>query len=142
MAGSTKANRREPKSCFGRVFNFKLGYFVMCTIARPIQARPSLELKTRPRFRPVSLSLSMHWRFDRRFCSDLRLCKRNFTCLRMFALNADVVKGGDHFGPLRKQDGLEPRNLGTDDLGRFYKTFYGRIYEFGICFTRDKHISL
>jgi hypothetical protein len=30
----------------------------MCTIAWPIQARPSLELKTRPRLCPVSLSLS------------------------------------------------------------------------------------
>jgi hypothetical protein len=45
-----KANGREPKSCLGRVFNFKLGL---------IHARLSLELKTRPRFRPVSLSLSM-----------------------------------------------------------------------------------
>jgi hypothetical protein len=57
--GSTKANGREPKSCLGRVFNFKLGCFVMCTIAWPIQARLSLELKTRPRFHPVSLILSM-----------------------------------------------------------------------------------
>ena len=31
----------------------------MCTIAWPLQARPSLELKTQPRFRPVSLSLFM-----------------------------------------------------------------------------------
>jgi hypothetical protein len=30
----------------------------MCTIAWPIQAWPSLELKTWPRFCPVSLSLS------------------------------------------------------------------------------------
>ncbi len=57
--GSVKANRREPKSCLGWVFNFKSGCFVICTIAWPIKARPSLELKTRPRFRPVSLSLSM-----------------------------------------------------------------------------------
>ncbi len=42
-----------------RVFNLKLGCFVMCTIARPIQARPSLKLKTRPKFFPVNLSLSM-----------------------------------------------------------------------------------
>jgi hypothetical protein len=34
--GNTEANGREPKSCFGRVFNFKLGCFVMCTIAWPI----------------------------------------------------------------------------------------------------------
>jgi hypothetical protein len=57
--GSVKANRREPKSCLGWVFNFKLGCFVICTTAWPLQARPSLELKTRPRLCPVSLSLSM-----------------------------------------------------------------------------------
>ncbi len=54
-----KDNGREPKSCLGQVFNFKLGCLVMCTIAWPIQAWPSLELKTRLRFRPISLSLSM-----------------------------------------------------------------------------------
>ncbi len=54
---STKDNGREPKSCFGRVFNFKLGCFVMCTIVWPVQAQTILELKTRPRFCPVSLSL-------------------------------------------------------------------------------------
>ncbi len=54
--GSVKANGSEPKSCLGRVFNFKLGHFVMCTKAWPIQAGPSPELKTWPRFRPVSLS--------------------------------------------------------------------------------------
>ncbi len=58
-AESMKANGREPKSCSGRVLNFKLGCFVMCTIAWLIQARPSLELKIWPRFCPVSLSLSM-----------------------------------------------------------------------------------
>ncbi len=57
--GSAKANGREPKNCLGLVFNFKLGCFVMCTIALPIQEQPNLELITRPRFCPVSLSLSM-----------------------------------------------------------------------------------
>jgi hypothetical protein len=56
---SAKANGRKPKSCLGGVFNFKLGCFVMCTIAWPIQVLPSLQWKTQPRFRPVSLSLSM-----------------------------------------------------------------------------------
>ncbi len=59
VAGSMKANGREPKSCLDQVFNFKIGCFVVCTIAWPIQARPSLEFKTRPRFNPVSLSLFM-----------------------------------------------------------------------------------
>ncbi len=52
--GSNKANRREPKSCFGRDFNFKLDFFVVYAIERHIQAHPSQELKTRPRFCPVS----------------------------------------------------------------------------------------
>jgi hypothetical protein len=39
-------------------FYFKLGLFVMHGIARHIQARPSLELKTWPRFHPVSFSFS------------------------------------------------------------------------------------
>jgi|APCry1669190288_1035285.scaffolds.fasta_scaffold169792_1 hypothetical protein len=33
--GSAKANGREPKSCLNRVFNFKLGCFVMCRMAWP-----------------------------------------------------------------------------------------------------------
>ncbi len=57
--GSSEANRREPKSCLGWVFNFKLGCFVMYAIPWDIQARLSLELKTRPRFCPASFSLSM-----------------------------------------------------------------------------------
>jgi hypothetical protein len=58
--GSAKVNRREPKSCLVQVLPFMLGHLVMHAIARHIQARPNLELKTRPRFCPVSLSLSMH----------------------------------------------------------------------------------
>jgi hypothetical protein len=57
--GSVKANRRRLKSGLGRIFHFKLGCFVMCSISWPIQSRPSLELKTRPRVRPHSLSLSL-----------------------------------------------------------------------------------
>ena len=37
-------------SCLGRVFNFKLGCSVMFAIARHTQGRPTLELKTQPRF--------------------------------------------------------------------------------------------
>jgi hypothetical protein len=58
-AGSAKANGREPKSCLGRVFNFKLDCFVVYNCMAYIQVLPSLQWKTRPRFRPVSLSLSM-----------------------------------------------------------------------------------
>jgi hypothetical protein len=57
--GSVKANGREPKSCLGQVFIFKLGCLDMCTIALPIQVQPNLEWRTQPKFCPVSLSLSM-----------------------------------------------------------------------------------
>jgi hypothetical protein len=61
--GSVKANGRESKSCLVQVFNFKLGCFVMCTTAQPIQWL-SLELKTRPRFHPLGLGLSMSTLFS------------------------------------------------------------------------------
>ena len=35
--GSAKANGREPKSCLGQVFNFKLGHFVMYAMVLYIQ---------------------------------------------------------------------------------------------------------
>ncbi len=53
-AGSSKANGRELKGCLGRVINFKLGHFIMHAITWHIQACLSLELKTQPRFCPVS----------------------------------------------------------------------------------------
>jgi hypothetical protein len=70
--GCAKANRTEPKSCLGQVFKFKLGCFVMCTIACHIQAWPSLELKTRPTYHPVSLSLSTN-RITLRFCASMQV---------------------------------------------------------------------
>jgi hypothetical protein len=48
--GSVKANRREPKSCLGRVFNFKLGCLQNVYNLWPIQKQPSLDLKMQPRF--------------------------------------------------------------------------------------------
>jgi hypothetical protein len=57
-SGSTNAHRRKPKSCFSRVFNIKLGCFVMSEIAWRTQARPYLELKSQPRLNPVSFSLT------------------------------------------------------------------------------------
>ncbi len=71
---SAKANGREHKSCLGRVFNFKLGCFVMCTIGWHIQARPSQEWKTWPRFHPVSLSLPMTY-IMAAVTIDLIICK-------------------------------------------------------------------
>ena len=35
--------------------------------------------------------------------------------LRMSALDLDVIKSRYSFGSLRKEDGLEPGNLGSDD---------------------------
>jgi hypothetical protein len=53
------AQKLMGKNRLGRVFNCKLGCFVMCAIEWPLQVRPSLQWKTWPRFRLVSLSLSM-----------------------------------------------------------------------------------
>jgi hypothetical protein len=55
-SGRAKANGREPKSCLGRVFNFKLGCFDMWSIAWYRQGRPDLELKTWLRCCPVNLT--------------------------------------------------------------------------------------
>jgi hypothetical protein len=53
--GSAISNGREPRSCLGRVFNFKLGCFATlgskCIVLR---MQPLLKLKTRPKARPVS----------------------------------------------------------------------------------------
>jgi hypothetical protein len=53
------ANGREPKSCLGQLFNFKLGSFAVWEDVRDANARPHLKLKTQPRFHPARLSLSM-----------------------------------------------------------------------------------
>ncbi len=41
-AGSTKANGREPRSCLGRVLNFKLGCFVVANVTALYILIPSL----------------------------------------------------------------------------------------------------
>jgi hypothetical protein len=51
--GSTKTNWRELKTCLGRVFNYKLGCFDDVHVFISVEARPQLQLKTRPRFSPV-----------------------------------------------------------------------------------------
>ncbi len=59
--GSAITNEREPRSCLGQVFNSKLGCFA--TPGRKCIVwcmQPLLKLKTRPKARPVSYSLSMH----------------------------------------------------------------------------------
>ncbi len=53
-AGSAKANRREPKTYLGQVFNYKLGCFDDVHALIYVEARPRLTLKTWPRFSPVS----------------------------------------------------------------------------------------
>ncbi len=49
-----KAIGREPITCLGRVFNYKLGCFVDMYAFIYMDAHPHLELKTQPRFSPVS----------------------------------------------------------------------------------------
>jgi hypothetical protein len=58
LVGSSKAKRVNLIG-LGRVFNFKIGCFVISAISWHKRERPNLELKTRPRFCPVSLSLSL-----------------------------------------------------------------------------------
>jgi hypothetical protein len=56
FAWSAKANVREPKSCLGRVFHLRLGSFADMKKVQVAHARPSVKLKTLPRFCPPSLS--------------------------------------------------------------------------------------
>jgi hypothetical protein len=50
-----KVNGREPKSCLGQVFNFKLGCFCHEYNCVAQTNKPQLELKTRPLFCPLNL---------------------------------------------------------------------------------------
>ncbi len=54
VAGSAKANGREPKTGLGRVFNYKLGCYDDVRVLMYAYAHPYLKLKTRPRFCPLS----------------------------------------------------------------------------------------
>jgi hypothetical protein len=49
-----KANGREPKTCLGQVFNYKLGCFDDLHVLIYVGAHPYLKLKTWLRFSPVS----------------------------------------------------------------------------------------
>jgi hypothetical protein len=57
--GSAITNGREPRSCLGRVFNSKLGCIAILGSKWMVSMQPLLKLKTRPRARPASLSLSV-----------------------------------------------------------------------------------
>ncbi len=52
--GIAISNGREPSSCLGQVFNFKFGSFVSIQCNCMTYTQPLLDLKTRPRFGPVS----------------------------------------------------------------------------------------
>jgi len=58
---SAAANGREPKSCLGHVFNFKIGHFPVMKEVHGANARPYLKLKIWPGFCPASLRLSLVW---------------------------------------------------------------------------------
>jgi hypothetical protein len=47
-------NRREPKGCLGRVFNFKLDSFASYQHNHFVLTEPIVDMKTRPRVRPVN----------------------------------------------------------------------------------------
>jgi hypothetical protein len=57
--GAQKLMGENLKFVWDEFSTLSLAVLVMSVIARHSQARPCLELKTRPRFCPVSLSLSM-----------------------------------------------------------------------------------
>jgi hypothetical protein len=57
--GVRKLTGENLEVVWAKFSNFKLGCLVVYAIAQRMQARPSLELKARPRFCPVRLSLSM-----------------------------------------------------------------------------------
>jgi hypothetical protein len=65
----------------------------MCTNAWPIQVRPSLQWKTRPGFRPVSLSLSMlDVKFVEQTLDILTLCHYSEFCvLHIVRVNVVIV---------------------------------------------------
>ncbi len=52
--GIAISNGREPSRCLGQVFNFKFGSFVSKQCYCMACTQPLLDLKTRPRFCPVS----------------------------------------------------------------------------------------
>ncbi len=58
--GSTKANGKEPETCLGQVFNFKLDCFNHVRVLIYADTHPHLQLKTRPSISPISLSLSIN----------------------------------------------------------------------------------
>ncbi len=63
-AESVKINGREPKSCLSWVFNFELVSFASKQHKWMAWTQALLELKTRPRFCPVSWSLSANKAFS------------------------------------------------------------------------------
>jgi hypothetical protein len=54
VTGSLKDNGREPKTCLGQVFNYKLSCLDDVHVLIYMEARPHLQLKMWPRFIPVS----------------------------------------------------------------------------------------
>ncbi len=58
-AGSAITNGREPRSCLGQVFNSMLGCISTPGSKCMVCMQPLLKLKTQPKARPVSQSLSI-----------------------------------------------------------------------------------
>jgi hypothetical protein len=59
--GVQKLTGKNLKVVWGQVFHFKLDSFAVIKEVHGAKARPCLKLKTRPRFYPASLSLSMDY---------------------------------------------------------------------------------
>ncbi len=54
---SAKVNGREPKYCLGLIFHSKLDSFDIQNCGRTACIQPILELKTLPRFSPITSSV-------------------------------------------------------------------------------------
>ncbi len=86
-SGSAKADGREPNSFLGRVSSVKLDRFVMYSNPWHIQACPSLELITWPRFHLVIVSLSMVLASKKLY----HFTPQNFNCLRTWLYKEQVA---------------------------------------------------
>ncbi len=69
-AGSTITNRREPRSCLGRVFNSKLGCIATLGSKCMICMQPLLKLKTRPQGSSCKLKFVHGFRHKQRINVD------------------------------------------------------------------------
>ncbi len=101
FAGRALSNWRDPKSYFGRVFNFKLDSFVSCQNKYIAFILPIIDSKTEHRLHPVNCNLSIS------FVRSQTFLKLNFGAIyvalgtsSMYLLNRWVVRVSEYRGGL------------------------------------------